>query len=750
MDAQENKEKELLDKEMEVTNKEQEDDEKLEEVINKKVENGMNTFKEKHKYLKKLYEEIDIIKDKMLEETEKEVQSIRTQKLKDAKKEFECKKKELMQHLTFLEKEKRSCIEERISELEIKRNDIENEINLKQKEQDDVLKELEERENLLKIKEDDLKQREKELLYIKEDIEEKNEDYEWNMNELKKKKKEFDNKVNEEVQKRLEYTKNEYIEKDEMMREKLEEYKDKIEHYEKIELIAGNKSSEELISQISEKNDIIKKLKRKVSHIPDKIELTELENKARQYDELKEKYDFIQEELAEFKTKEYRYDISVIELEQQRDKEEILKKRVEVIKEQILAYEQELERLKTLREKPKELEARIESIVKPYLQTKNIMDEEDIDEIEWLERIYEKCLDSGIKFNKRLLWAFHTSLKTSEWSPLTILAGVSGTGKSELPRLYSRFGGLYYIPLAVQPDWDSPQSLFGYFNSIDSRFNATPLLRAMVQCKTLAEGQSIEGNISDKMLLVLLDEMNLAHVELYFSELLSKLETRRGEKNSVNIEIDLGSGADKYPIELSRNILWAGTMNEDETTKSLSDKVIDRGSIINFPRPTSFERRLKVQLAEESPMLSRKNWEMWIDNKVIFKKEINKYKECLEEINMELEYVGRALGHRVWQSIENYMSNHPLVIKSKNVNNNKDLDKCMRIAFEEALVYKVMTKLRGIENSGSAKKCLDSIEKKLSQLVSEKLIEDFNSAKKSAYGVFVWKSAKYLEDSYDK
>ena len=89
-------------------------------------------------------------------------------------------------------------------------------------------------------------------------------------------------------------------------------------------------------------------------------------------------------------------------------------------------------------------------------------------------------------------------------------------------------------------------------------------------------------------------------------------------------------------------------------------------------------------------------------------------------------------------------------LKSKNENNGQDLDNCMRVAFEEALVYKVMTKLRGIENSGSARKCLDSIEKKLAELVSEKLIEDFNTAKKSAYGVFIWKSAKYLEDSYEE
>lgn len=741
------KEEKLIEKEIEIAKEKDKVGNQLLEVMNEKVEDSINTLELRNSYLQKLNQEIEATKERMQKNNEKEVEAIRSRKLKEAQQDFEVRKKELLEYLKSFEKQKRNDIEERISELEIKKSDIQNEINFKQKEISDRFKVLEEKENSLKAIEDALKQKEREIAATAEEIEEKNEDYNWNINELKEKKKRFDNKVNEEVQKRLEYIKTEYVENKAMMEETLETYKKKLDHYATMELMGGNRSKDELISEIKIQNQTIRELEQRVSKY-NEVELTALENKSRAYDELLEKYKNDSKELSELRLKEARYDISVIELEQQRDKEEILKRRVEVIKEQILAYEKEVERLKTLQERPKELEARIESIVQPYLQDKELRDEEDLDEIEWLEEIYEKCSDSGIKFNKRLLWAFHTSLKTSEWSPLTILAGVSGTGKSELPRLYSRFGGMYYIPLAVQPDWDSPQSIFGYFNSIDNRFNATPLLRAMVQCKTLEKGESVDGNISDKLMLVLLDEMNLAHVELYFSELLSKLETRRGEKNSVNIEIDLGAGADKYPVELSKNILWAGTMNEDETTKSLSDKVIDRGSIINFPRPTNFERRLKVQLAAESPMLSRRNWEMWLDNKVIFDTEIDKYKECLEEINMELEHVGRALGHRVWQSIENYMSNHPLVIKSKN--NGQDLDYCMRVAFEEALVYKVMTKLRGIEYSGSAKKCLDSIDKKLSELVSEKLIEDFNTAKKSAYGVFIWKSAKYLEDSYEE
>jgi 5-methylcytosine-specific restriction endonuclease McrBC GTP-binding regulatory subunit McrB len=138
-------------------------------------------------------------------------------------------------------------------------------------------------------------------------------------------------------------------------------------------------------------------------------------------------------------------------------------------------------------------------------------------------------------FGPRLLRTFHTSLKAAEMSPLTVLAGVSGTGKSELPRLYARFGGLAFLPLAVQPNWDSPQSLFGYFNSVENRFNATELLQAMVQFQPSRQGSKREHSQEDRLLLVLLDEMNLAYVEQYFSDLLSKLEQRRGDTKNASL-----------------------------------------------------------------------------------------------------------------------------------------------------------------------------------------------------------------------
>ncbi|MGI2014859.1 hypothetical protein [Shewanella oncorhynchi] len=371
-------------------------------------------------------------------------------------------------------------------------------------------------------------------------------------------------------------------------------------------------------------------------------------------------------------------------------------------------------------------------------------------EQEWLGRISSSSLDYGLKFPRRILHAFHTALKTSEWSPVTVLAGVSGTGKSELPRLYSHFGGINFLSLSVQPNWDSQESMLGFFNSIDNEFDAREVLRFLVQSQRKQTSNNPYG-LEDTMSLILMDEMNLAHVELYFAEFLSKLELRRGLKGDTvpSLPVKLGVGSDFiYPLSLGRNVLWAGTMNQDETTKSLSDKVLDRGIVINFPRPTTLERRRQLKLlGEQAPLLSRKLWESWWCRESKFTDDqILPFKGFVEDMNNSLSKVGRALGHRVWQSIEYYMANYPDVLEAQRNHDDVGLALAMKIAFEDQLVQKVMPKLRGIETRGKSKSdCLDKIRTKLVNDDYD-IVEDFDLACEFGYGQFIWNSANYLKD----
>lgn len=382
------------------------------------------------------------------------------------------------------------------------------------------------------------------------------------------------------------------------------------------------------------------------------------------------------------------------------------------------------------------------------------------DEIAWLDNICENIQKSGFIFPKRILYAFHTALKTNEMSPLTVLAGVSGTGKSELPRLYAEFGGLNYYMVPVQPNWDSQESLLGYYNSLDNRFESQPLLHFLIENKLDPE----QGGINDQMSIVLLDEMNLAHVELYFAEFLSKLEQRRGMEEGNFPELAISISADQqYRIPMSDNVLWVGTMNQDETTKALSDKVIDRSTSIFFPRPGKLVARKRFGHGEPAgKRLSRESWNNWIIDighlYKPFEKELNAYQnEVIEPINEALGMVGRGIGHRVWQSILYYMANYPTVALYLEMYHSQQLDKNAKDAearqgkalqeldhaFQDQLVQKIMPKLRGIECRGTGKKCLDTIagiiEKKAGALHN-----DFHKAMEFGQGQFLWLSADYL------
>lgn len=430
------------------------------------------------------------------------------------------------------------------------------------------------------------------------------------------------------------------------------------------------------------------------------------------------------------------------------DKNKSLLRRFESVDADNNRLIEELKRLQSSYERDQDREARIRDIENPYIQKKLPRAQEQITEIQWLDRIRTSCTNYGLRFPRRILYAFHTALKTAEWSPMTVLSGVSGTGKSELPRLYSHFGGINFLSLSVQPNWDSQESMLGFFNSIDNKFDAQPVLRLLAQSQK-AQVDDYPG-LEDVMSLILMDEMNLAHVELYFAEFLSKLELRRGRKgNEVPcLEVKLGAGIQQYDLPLGRNVLWAGTMNQDETTKSLSDKVLDRGIVINFPRPTTLERRRQLKpLGDQAPLVSRKLWESWWCRESKFNDyQILPYKGFIEDMNASLSKVGRALGHRVWQSIEYYMANYPDVLEAQRNNDDASLVKAMKVAFEDQLVQKVMPKLRGIETRGKSKSdCLDKIR---TQLVNHEynIVEDFDLACEFGYGQFIWNSANYLKD----
>ena len=601
------------------------------------------------------------------------------------------------------------------------------------------------KEELLK-KEADLNLKEKILDEKEEEIHKREE----SINELREEIREEEKIKNRE--------KIDSLEKE--VRELREENSDANREIRRLENInADSFSKKELNARIGELEDIKKELEEKLlgkwNLETDKIEI--LKNKIHSLEES-------HKEIGEENKKLYSENMQLIQYKDKIEIAEITLPELERSKESLIALiAKKDEEINELKSRQMSEVAKRETIEQSYFTIVEKENEEEIiDEIEWLNNIKNSFKEVGFKFSDRLLYAFHTSLKVGDWNPLTVLAGVSGTGKSELPRLYSRYGGINFLPLAVQSNWDSPYSLFGYYNSLEGKFNATSLLKVLYQAQ-----ENAKNSISDYLTIVLLDEMNLAHVELYFSELLSKLELLRGN-DDVKLEIDIAE-KNPYEIKLNKNVIWVGTMNEDETTKSLSDKVIDRSNLINFPRPNEFVSRNELKELEEAPKLKREIWENWKWNnvknileqdedtkkeniKIIteFEEKINNLKAKMEEINGYLKVSGRAIGHRVWQSIENYIRNYPLVLESIRKRNSEELEKTIQIAFEDALVQKLMPKLKGLETEGLVReKCLNDISSKI-QTYANGIVSDFDNSLNNPYGVFVWNSSEYLLDKNDK
>lgn len=221
------------------------------------------------------------------------------------------------------------------------------------------------------------------------------------------------------------------------------------------------------------------------------------------------------------------------------------------------------------------------------------------------------------------------------------------------------------------------------------------------------------------------------------------------------LPVKIGAGLPPYQLSLGRNVLWTGTMNQDETTKALSDKVLDRSIIIHFPRPTELKRRLKLSPLDEKNRgtpLHRATWESWWVKESSFSEDdVKPFKSFIQEMNNALAVAGRAIGHRVWQSIEYYMANYPDVRAAQKAVDRDALGKALHVAFEDQLVQKVMPKLRGIDTRerSRGKRSLDTILDQINLGIGGKpfnLKADFEDACELGYGQFIWQSANYLRE----
>ena len=160
-------------------------------------------------------------------------------------------------------------------------------------------------------------------------------------------------------------------------------------------------------------------------------------------------------------------------------------------------------------------------------------------------------------------------------SPIIILQGMSGTGKTSLAHAMGSFVKNTSTVIPVQPMWKERTDLLGYYNEFTKRFNETLLLEKMY-----------EANYCKDIYVTVLDEMNIARVEYYFAEFLSLLELPNPDERYIDVVSDvwdndpvqLKDGRIKLPV----NMWFIGTANNDDSTFAISDKVYDRAMILNL------------------------------------------------------------------------------------------------------------------------------------------------------------------------
>jgi MoxR-like ATPase len=264
----------------------------------------------------------------------------------------------------------------------------------------------------------------------------------------------------------------------------------------------------------------------------------------------------------------------------------------------------------------------------------------------------------------------HAALNFLNHKHFVILSGLSGTGKTQLALKYARaVHGLtsnterdpLLFECPVRPEWTDPTGLTGYYDVLTNRYVVPTFLEAVLVAIAHRESP----------VFVILDEMNLARVEYYFSDVLSAVESGGAlqlHSSGVPLEGTTGTSV-RAEIHLPSNLYIIGTINVDETTNPVSDKVLDRASIIDMS--TVDVPGFLASLIARHPELGAAK---------------DAAEDKLVEIHGLLEQNGLGFGYRV---IEEFLRYH--AFDATHLRSPADS------VTDQLLVQKILVKLRGSE-----------------------------------------------------
>ena len=207
-------------------------------------------------------------------------------------------------------------------------------------------------------------------------------------------------------------------------------------------------------------------------------------------------------------------------------------------------------------------------------QNYKVVDYHNTFTLEELVELFRNFAASKLRlyYTTNMIRLFIASLSATR---LVILQGISGTGKTSLAYAWGKFILNDAIIASVQPSWRDRTELFGYFNEFTKKFNETEILKKMY-----------EAGYNDDVYIAVLDEMNIARVEYYFAEMLSILEMPSRDEWVIELVPSVWETDPKKLIggklKIPDNMWYIGTINNDDSTFAVTDKVYDRAMPIDI------------------------------------------------------------------------------------------------------------------------------------------------------------------------
>nr|WP_240795696.1 DUF3578 domain-containing protein [Bacillus dicomae] len=297
-----------------------------------------------------------------------------------------------------------------------------------------------------------------------------------------------------------------------------------------------------------------------------------------------------------------------------------------------------------------------------------------LDQQSIIDHVSSYIQSKGFYYEKKDLINFFLSLKTK---PFVILSGISGTGKTKIVQWFAESLGAteengQFTLIPVRPDWSDSSDLLGYVN-LQGEFQERPLIKVL---------EAADAN-PNRPYFVVLDEMNLARVEYYFSDFLSVIESRKWKDGKIVTSPVLPESITNKHITIPSNVYIIGTVNMDETTHPLSKKVLDRANTIEFNTVNLDYFNFVMDIEEkEAEIASNRSLETeYLHLKECFKENedlVRNISNILIEINKILESVGAQVGYRIRDEICFYMAYN---------------EQGKLLSFDEALDYQIYQKI---------------------------------------------------------